>query len=121
MGLLDNDGEWKNVYSMEDDWDFDWNHPMVSGEIYNYNWRLSLVTTLMGVFNKDKEIVKHIVSIIYKYITPYKQHTYEEMIGTELEKKIFRRGNFDLEPSHDMINELRENWGLNIKISKNIK
>lgn len=121
LGMLKQDGEWSNIYSMEDDWEFDENHPTVSGEIYNYNWRLSLVTTLMGVFNKDKEIVRSIVSVIYKYIRPYKQHTYEEMIGNELEKKIFRRGNFELEPSHEMIKELRDNWGLKIKISKNIK
>lgn len=121
MGFLRTDDEWSNIYSMEDDWEFDENHPTVSGEIYNYNWRLSLVTTLMGVFNKDKDIVRNIVSVIYKYIRPYKQHTYEEMIGNELEKKIFKRGNFDLEPSHEMIKELSENWGLKIKISKNIK
>lgn len=121
MGLIRTDSEWSHIYSMEEDWEFDENHPIVSGEIYNYNWRLSLVTTLMGVFNNDKDIVRSIVSIIYKYIRPYKQHTYEEMIGRELEKKIFNRANFDLEPSHEMIKELRDNWGLKIKISKNIK
>lgn len=121
MGLLKKDGEWSHIYSMDKDWDFNENHPKVSGEIYNYNWRLSLVTTLMGVFNNDKEIVKGICSIIYKYIKPYKQHTYEEMIGNELEKKIFKRGNFTLEPSHEMIKELRENWGLDITIKPNIK
>lgn len=121
MGLLKKDGEWSYTYSMEDDWCFDENHPLVSGEEYDYNWRLSLVTTLMGVFNQDKEIVTRICEVIYSYIKPYKQHTYDEMINNELKKKIFKRGNFELEPSHEMIKELRENWGLNIKISKKIK
>ena len=120
LGLVAYTGEWNNTYKMEGDWEFDENHCLVSGEEYNYNWRLSLVTTLMGVFNQDKEIVRAICSVIYKYIKPYKNHTYEEMIGNELEKKIFRRANFELEPSHQMIKELKDNWGLNIKISPHI-
>ena len=121
MGLLKEDGDWHYVYSMEEDWNFDENHPLVSGEEYNYNWRLSLVTTLMGVFNNDKDIVRAICSKIYSKIKPYKQHTYNEMINSELERKIFRRGDFSLEPSWDMIKELKDNWGLVISRKPKIK
>ena len=114
MGLLKETGEWHYLYSMDEDWDMDENHQLVSGEDYNYNWRLSLVTTLMGVFNNDKEIVRNICSVIYKYIRPYKQHTYDEMMNIELEKKIFPRADFELEPSAEMLKELAENWGLKI-------
>ena len=114
MGLLKETGDWHYIYSMDEDWNMNENHPLVSGEEYNYNWRLSLVTTLMGVFNNDRDIVRNICSVIYRYIRPYKQHTYEEMMNFELEKKIFKRANFDLEPSWDIIKELDENWGLKI-------
>lgn len=120
MGLVSNPEGYRYVYTMEGDWDFDENHPMVDGEYYNYNWRLSLVTTLMAVFNKDTEIVRNICSVIYKYITEYKNHTYEEMIGNEFENKILRRANFDLEPSRTILAELWKDWGLKIKISPRI-
>lgn len=120
MGLVIKNDEWKFRYSMEDDWIFDENHPFVDGEDYNYNWRLSLVTTLMGVFDKDKERVRAICAVIYKYIRPYKNHTYEEMLYNELEHKIFNRANFELEPSHDILHELWEDWGLKIRIRRNI-
>lgn len=120
MGLVSNPEGYRYVYTMEGDWDFDENHPMVDGEYYNYNWRLSLVTTLMAVFNKDEEIVRSICSVIYKYITEYKNHTYEEMIGNEFENKILRRANFDLEPSRTILAELWKDWGLKIKISPRI-
>lgn len=122
MGLIDENEGYKYIYTLEDDeWDIDENHPMVDGTLYDYNWRLSLVTTLMGVFNKDKEIVRNICSVIYKYIKPYKNHTYEEMLNNELEHKIFNRGNFDLEPNHNILKELWDNWNLKISIRPNIK
>lgn len=120
MGLLPLNEGYKYVYSMEDDWEFDENHPRVNGEQYDYNWRLSLVTTLMAVFNKDVNIVRDICSIIYRYIDEYKNHTYEEMIGNEFENKIIKRANFDLEPSRSMLEELWDDWGLKIKIRRRI-
>ena len=105
---------------MEENWIFNENHPMVDGEVYNYNWRLSFVTTLMGVFNNDKDIVRKICAVIYKYIKPYKNHDYNEMLYNELEKKIFNRADFSLEPSHTILKELWNDWGLKITIRKNI-
>lgn len=118
MGIINEDEGFKYSYSMEEDWEFDENHPMVDGEIYNYNWRLSLVTTLMGVFNKDKDIVRDICAVIYKYIKEYKNHTYKEMLYDELEHKIFNRANFDLEPNHEILKELWNDWGLKIVIRR---
>lgn len=120
LGLLNENEGFKYRYSMEEEWIMDENHKKVDGSIYNYNWRLSLVTTLMGVFNKDKELVRNICAVIYKYITPYKQHTYEEMMNNELERKIFNRANFELEPSHEILKELWNDWGLKITIRPNI-
>ena len=120
MGLINDNGQWKFTYSMEQAWEFDESHPIVSGEIYNYNWRLSLVTTLMGVFNKDIEIVRDICKVIYRYIEPYKNHTYEEMIGNEFEYKILKRANFELEPNHAILKELWDDWGLKITIRRRI-
>lgn len=119
MGLVNDDHQWKYRYSMEEEWNFNENHPMVSGEDYNYNWRLSLVTTLMGIFNNE-EIVRNICSVIYQYITPYKNHTYEEMIGNEFENKIIKRANFELEPSHIILKELWNDWNLKITIRPRI-
>lgn len=116
---IDNEKGWKYRYVF-DNWDFNVDHKMVDGETYDYNWRLSLVTTLMGVFNKDKNMVRDICKVIYKYIKPYKNHTYNEMINNELERKIFNRANFDLEPSHNILKELWDDWGLQVKIYKNI-
>ena len=120
MGIINEDEGFKYNYSMEEDWEFDENHPMVDGELYNYNWRLSLVTTLMGVFNKDKDMVRDICAVIYKYIKEYKNHTYEEMLYDELEHKIFNRANFDLEPNHEILKELWNDWGLKIVIRRKI-
>lgn len=120
MGLLPMTEGYKYVYSMEDDWNFDENHPRVNGEQYDYNWRLSLVTTLMAVFNKDVNIVRDICSVIYSYIDEYKNHTYEEMIGNEFENKILKRANFDLEPSRAILQELWDDWGLKIKIRRRV-
>jgi len=36
------------------------------------------------------------------------------MMNIELEKKIFPRADFELEPSAEMLKELAENWGLKI-------
>ena len=121
LGLISENKGYKYSYTMYGDWIMNENHPLVDGEIYNYNWRLSLVTTLMGVFNKDKEIVRNICAVIYKYIKPYKNHNYNEMLYDELEHKIFNRANFDLEPSHEILKELWNNWGLKIEIRPNIK
>lgn len=120
LGLATDNDKWKYRYSMEEDWIFNENHPMVDGEVYNYNWRLSLVTTLMGVFNNDKDIVRKICAVIYKYIKPYKNHDYNEMLYNELEKKIFNRADFSLEPSHTILKELWNDWGLKITIRTNI-
>ena len=120
LGLLNENEGFKYRYSMEEEWLIDDNHKKVDGSIYNYNWRLSLVTTLMGVFNKDKEYVRKICAVIYKFIKPYKNHTYEEMLNDELERKIFNRANFELEPSHEILKELWNNWGLKITIRPNI-
>ena len=120
LGLISEQEGYKFTYSMEQDWIFDENHPIVSGESHDYNWRLSLVTTLMGVFNKDIDIVRDICSVIYKYIDEYKTHTYEEMIGNEFENKILKKANFELEPNHHILKELWKDWGLKITIRKKI-
>lgn len=120
MGLISDHEGYKYTYSLEQEWIFDENHPKVSGETHNYNWRLSLVTTLMGVFDKNVEIVRSICSILYRYIEEYKNHDYEEMIGNEFENKILKRANFELEPNHHILRELWNDWGLKITIRKRI-
>lgn len=81
---------------------------MQSGEKFNYNWRLKCVTTLMNLYDYDKDKVRNACKLIYSFITPYKNHTYEEMIGYELENKIFANGNMELSPSQDIINDLEK-------------
>ena len=120
MGLLKENEGYRYTYSLDQEWIMDKNHPIVNGEDYDYNWRLSLVTTLMGVFNKDVDLVRDICKVIYKYIREYKNHTYEEMIGNEFENKILKRANFDLEPNHTILKELWDNWGLKITIRPRI-
>lgn len=90
-----------------------------SGERFNYNWRLKCVTTLMGLYNGDKDLVREACKYIYSYIEPYKNHTYREMLTYELEQKIFRNGNFGFTPFPDIINDLNEYFGFNI--SKHLK
>lgn len=89
------------------------------GERFNYNWRLKCVTTLMNIYEGDKEKVRNACKFIYSFIKPYKNHTYEEMIGDELENKIFANGDMTYCASYDIIDDLNKYFGFNI--SKGIK
>ena len=40
------------------------------------------------------------------------------MLYDELEHKIFNRANFDLEPNHEILKELWNDWGLKIVIRR---
>ncbi len=120
MGIISEKEGYKYRYSVEEEWELDENHPIVSGEDHDYNWRLSLVTSLMVVFNKDIEVVREICKYIYKFIGEYKNHTYEEMIGNEFDKKIIPKANYELEPNHHILKELWNDWGIKITIRKNI-
>lgn len=84
---------------------------MVDGEQFDYNWRLKCVTTLMALYDNDKDKVRQACGYIYSYIKPYKNHTYVEMIGNELENKIFRNGNFSLGINHSIIKDLEKYFG----------
>lgn len=86
-------------------------HRMVDGEQFDYNWRLKCVTTLMALYDNDKDKVRQACGYIYSYIKPYKNHTYVEMIGNELENKIFRNGNFSLGINHSIIKDLEKYFG----------
>lgn len=89
------------------------------GEYFNYNWRLKCVTTLMNIYEGDKEKVRNACKFIYSFIKPYKNHTYEEMIGNELENKIFANGDMTYNASHEIIEDLEKYFGF--KIKKEIK
>lgn len=86
-------------------------HRMVDGEQFDYNWRLKCVTTLMALYDNDKDKVRHACGYIYSYIKPYKNHSYVEMIGNELENKIFRNGDFSLGINHMIIKDLEKYFG----------
>lgn len=88
---------------------------MYDGEMFDYNWRLKCVTTLMGIYGGDKDKVRTACKYIYSYIKPYKDHTYEEMIYNELENKIFRNGNMQFGIFHSIIKDLREYFGFEFK------
>ena len=90
-----------------------------NGEKFDYNWRLKCVTTLMNLYEGDKEKVRNACKFIYSFIKPYKNHTYEEMIGDELEKKIFANGDMTYYASKDIIDDLNKYFGFNI--TKGIK
>ena len=87
----------------------------VEGEKFNYNWRLKCVTTLMNIYEGDKDKVREACKYIYTLIKPYKNHTYKEMLNDELENKIFRNADFSLEPFTSIINDLNKYFGFNIK------
>lgn len=91
-----------------------------NGEIFDYNWRLKCVTTLMCIYKGDKDKVREACAYIYKFIKPYKNHTYDEMLGDELENKIFRNGNMSLGPSREIINDLQQYFGFEIQTNKKI-
>lgn len=86
-----------------------------SGERFDYNWRLKCVTTLMNVYDGDKDKVRNACRLIYHFIKPYKNHTYEEMIGYELEEKIFANGDMTYNASESIINDLQKYFGFIIK------
>ena len=86
-------------------------HRMVDGEQFDYNWRLKCVTTLMALYDNDKDKVRTACGYIYNFIKPYKNHTYVEMIGNELENKIFRNADFTLGINHMIINDLEKHFG----------
>ena len=88
---------------------------MYDGEMFDYNWRLKCVTTLMGIYDGDKDKVRTACKYIYSCIQPYKQHTYNEMIHDELEYKIFRNGNMQFGIFHSIIKDLREYFGFEFK------
>lgn len=88
------------------------------GEKFDYNWRLKCVTTLMCIYDGDKDKVREACKHIYQHITPYKNHTFDEMIGNELEEKIFRNGNMELGVSHEIIDDLRNYFGFEFGIHK---
>lgn len=87
----------------------------VDGEKFNYNWRLKCVTTLMQIYKGDKDKVRNACKYIYTLIRPYKNHNYKEMIGNELENKIFRNADFSLGPYTSIIEDLKEYFGFDIK------
>lgn len=86
-------------------------HRMVDGEQFDYNWRLKCVTTLMALYDNDKDKVRQACGYIYSFIKPYKNHSYVEMIGNELENKIFRNADFSLGINHMIINDLEKYFG----------
>lgn len=90
-----------------------------SGERFDYNWRLKCVTTLMNIYEGDKDKVRAACKYIYHFIKPYKNHTYEEMINNELEDKIFANGDMTYNASKDIIDDLQKYFGF--IISKEIK
>ena len=90
-----------------------------SGEKFDYNWRLKCVTTLMNIYEGDKDKVRNACKLIYHFIKPYKNHTYEEMIGYELEQKIFANGDMSYHACDQVIKDLEKYFGF--KIKKQIK
>ncbi len=90
-----------------------------SGERFDYNWRLKCVTTLMNIYEGDKDKVRNACKFIYHFIKPYKNHTYDEMINNELENKIFANGDMTYKASKDIINDLEKYFGF--IINKGIK
>lgn len=90
-----------------------------NGEQFDYNWRLKCVTTLMNIYEGDKDKVRNACKFIYHFIKPYKNHTYKEMIEDELENKIFANGDMTYNASNDIINDLNKYFGFNI--SKTLK
>lgn len=90
-----------------------------SGERFDYNWRLKCVTTLMNIYEGDKDKVRNACKFIYHFIKPYKNHTYDEMINNELENKIFANGDMTYKASKDIINDLEKYFGF--IFSKGIK
>lgn len=89
------------------------------GERFDYNWRLKCVTTLMNIYEGDKDKVRNACKFIYSFIKPYKNHTYKEMIEDELENKIFANGDMSYSASKEIINDLQEYFGFDI--NKQIK
>lgn len=85
------------------------------GERFNYNWRLKCVTTLMNIYEGDKDKVRDACKYIYSFIKPYKNHTYDEMINDELENKIFANGDMTYNASNDVIDDLNKYFGFDIK------
>lgn len=86
-----------------------------NGEKFDYNWRLKCVTTLMNIYEGDKDKVRNACKYIYSFIKPYKNHTYEEMIGNELENKIFANGDMTYNASNEIIDDLNKYFGFNIQ------
>jgi len=87
------------------------NVEMQNGQTFDYNWRLKCVTTLMCIYEGDKDKVREACKYIYSFIKPYKNHTYDEMLNYELEKKIFQNGNMQLGIFHNIINDLTKYFG----------
>ena len=107
-----NNKKFINVYNVES---IDYNKAdKVPGERFDYNWRLKCVTTLMNIYNGDKDKVRDACKYIYFFIKPYKNHTYSEMLNEELENKIFANGDMTLSASIDIINDLQKYFGFNI-------
>ena len=86
-----------------------------SGERFDYNWRLKCVTTLMNIYEGDKDKVRNACKLIYHFIKPYKNHTYKEMIEDELENKIFANGDMTYNASEEIVDDLNKYFGFNIK------
>lgn len=86
-----------------------------SGVKFDYNWRLKCVTTLMNIYDGDKDKVRNACKYIYNFIEPYKNHTYEEMINNELENKIFANGHMDYCASREIIEDLEHYFGFEIE------
>lgn len=91
------------------------NVEMQEGTRFDYNWRLKCVTTLMNIYEGDKDKVRNACKFIYSFIKPYKNHTYEEMIGDELENKIFANGDMTYNASIEVIEDLEAYFGFDIK------
>lgn len=113
IGKYDNNSKFISYYSINS---VNPNNVKIQdGERFNYNWRLKCVTTLMNIYEGDKDKVRNACKFIYSFIKPYKNHTYKEMIEDELENKIFANGDMTYNASKEVIDDLNNYFGFNIQ------
>ena len=113
IGKFTSNNRFKSYYSIDS---IDINNVKIqNGERFDYNWRLKCVTTLMNIYEGDKDKVRNACKFIYSFIKPYKNHTYKEMIEDELENKIFANGDMTYNASEEIVDDLNKYFGFNIK------
>ena len=113
IGKFTSNNRFKSYYSIDS---IDINNVKIhNGERFDYNWRLKCVTTLMNIYEGDKDKVRNACKLIYSFIKPYKNHTYKEMIEDELENKIFANGDMTYNASEEIVDDLNKYFGFNIK------